>query len=95
MTGAVRRKREGIKKSTINAGPWLARAHAAIVRLKAGSVFTVEDLRAKVRGNPPHVNAWGSLLHNAANEGLIIRKNFAQAQRPESHARVVAIWCRV
>lgn len=95
MTGAVRRKREGIQRATIKAGPWIIRAHAAIVRIKPGTEFTVEDLRGKVRGNPPHVNAWGSLLHNAAQEGLIIRRNFAQAQRPESHARVVAIWCRV
>lgn len=92
---AVRRKREGIKKATKHAGPWSDRARAAIARIPTGTKFTVEDLRTKVRGEPPHANAWGTVFHNAHREGLILRANFAQSTRPESHARVVAIWVRL
>lgn len=89
------RKLEGIRKASRHAGPWAGRARRAIEQIKAGTEFTVEDLRKKVKGDPPHANAWGTVLHNAAHAGLILRKNYAQALRPDAHSRLIAIWVRL
>lgn len=95
MIGARRRKESGIRKATTHAGPWSEKARAAIERIPKGEEFTVEDLRKRIRTKPPHANAWGMVLHNAANAGLIARRHFVLGTRPESHARVIAIWVRL
>lgn len=91
---AKSRKRQGIRKASKTASGWAYKVRALIEKMKPGTVFTAEDLRGQVKQQPPHANAWGTVLHNAAASGLIVRQGFRQGERPESHARILAIWCR-
>lgn len=91
---AQARKHRGMQKASAAAATWSARARAAIERLPPGRRFTAEDLRGRIRTPPPHANAWGPVLRNAAMVGLIVRDGYCQGERPESHARVISVWVR-
>lgn len=97
MTGraAKRRKADGVEQilSGQNA-EFAARVSKAILRFAPGVAFTSDDLRKRVRGEG-HPNTWGASLHNACRAGLLVHEGFRRSKRPESHARVVAIWRRV
>lgn len=94
MKSGAELKRTGMHCIAARSRPWCSRATAAIVRMASGTHFTAEDLRKRIKGDPPHQNAWGTILHNAARDGLVIRTGWQQSQRPEAHSRVLAIWCR-
>jgi hypothetical protein len=91
---AVRRKEAGVR--AISSGPnrgFTLRITRAILRRAPGEAFTSEDLRRSIRAKG-HGNAWGAALHNAARAGHIVAAGFRRSTRPESHARVIAVWRR-
>ena len=91
---AMRRREAGVRALASGPNRGLhARILRAILRRAPGVAFTSEDLRRSIRG-AGHANAWGAAIHNAARAGYIVRDGFRLAERPESHARVLAIWRR-
>lgn len=91
---AQRRKEAGIVAISSGRNRWFAaRITRAILRRKAGDLFTSEDLRRSVRAGG-HGNAWGAAFHNAERAGHIVPQGFRRSTRPESHARVIAVWRR-
>jgi len=91
---ARERKVRGIRSISLGRNRALAaRIMRAILRRKPGEAFTSESLRLRIRFRA-HPNAWGAAIHNAARAGLIVRDGFQVATRPESHARILAVWRR-
>lgn len=91
---AQRRKEAGIRAVSSGRNRWFtARITRAILRRKSGDVFTSEDLRWSF-GVGGHGNAWGAAFHNAERAGHIVAAGFRRSTRPESHARVIAVWRR-
>lgn len=92
---ARRRKLAGVQQAQTCKGRYLAaQILRAIQRRKPGEAFTAEDLRASVRLVPGPANAWGAAFHHAARLGLVWNDGFRRCTRPESHARIVAVWRR-
>lgn len=81
--------------------PWLLRALNMLEReIKVGREMTGEKIRFRLIGlgleRPPHPNAWGSLMLNAASRGLLVKTGKLEApEGGRSHGKRRAIWRRV
>lgn len=91
------RKQRGMELALDAVVPWPTLARAAVRQLvERGGPFTSEDVTALV-GLPRDVgtnrnNAVGAVMSGCAKRGLIRRIGYQPALRPESHARIVAVW---
>jgi hypothetical protein len=99
-------KARGQAKVASAAQEWRDRAIAGLRRwlnvraMYFGTVptFTMDEFRDSTTagmfvGEPPHVNAWGTLPQAAVKAGLIApTSNYRKATRPEAHARMVKVW---
>jgi hypothetical protein len=73
----------------------MQRILGAILRRKAGELFTSEDIRKKLKPGPDwNPNCWGSAFHTASRAGHIVAQSFQRGKRPESHARILVVWRR-
>lgn len=54
--------------------------------------FTSDDVQKILTVTPTHVNSIGAVFHAAASRGIIERVGYRQSERPEAHARVVAVY---
>ena len=103
-TTAVERKDLGQQLALFKAGPdWTAQAIECLRRFLAARaddcehLFTFEQFRlyAEQEGLPMplSINAWGALTRTAQKLGICYpTEQFIRATRPESHARIIAVW---
>lgn len=96
MSARVGLKRREAGANALASGPSRgdhARILRAILRRKAGDLFTSEDLRKKLPTvNCP--NAWGAAFLTAKRGGHIEADRFCRATLPSSHARILVVWRR-
>jgi len=71
----------------------LMRSEARAIADRSGTV-TIDDLRAfasRTGIEPRHRNAWGSIFHERGWNIV----GYIKSERPESHARRIAVWARM
>jgi len=57
--------------------------------------FSCEDMRQAARGivpEPPHLRAWGSVMVEAAKQGIIYQAGYIQVANPAAHRANAALW---
>jgi hypothetical protein len=59
--------------------------------------FTFDDFRtwalAQGIGEPPTLNAWGSLPRSAVSQGMVLATGeYKKARRADAHSRMVCVW---
>ena len=93
---AIRRRQAGVDPLPV--GPNRGMTHrilGAILRRKAGELFTSEDIRKRVKPIPDtNPNCWGAAFVTASRAGHIVPHSFQRGSRPESHARILVVWRR-
>lgn len=92
------RKERGQRKAAVAASPWHNAALHYIASLSRGARLTADNL-IEALGLPNasatnRNNSVGAVFSAAAKSGLIQRDGWRNSTRPESHARVIAVWVR-
>src|SRR5262245_8323860 len=90
---------EALARITAHAGDWITIALRTMLHIEAGPDLTGENIRQQLlaMGCPPphHHNAWGALIREAVQRGILADTGrYAQMASKRSHARRTPVYRR-